>query len=254
MLTGTWKLADFMVNGTYPLKKVDQDLWMWYTKHGPKQPCWYVSDHYVEDGGSWSNRRCLARIADVNTSPSGDIFIPHQSQTAANWVLTGASVFVPQMTYSLLQRYEAVLRQNQELKVENANLKQENEKLKMQADQLQLELQHLEKKHGQDLLEPAPSSVCAEGKGMPLLQPPPPPRVPDLGPYGKGKPAEEGEQGKGKSSPSAQWIAGQSGAKAPTGWKNYMVPLLAVAQLNSWCMLSLVGCMCCSCCACVQCI
>jgi hypothetical protein len=157
------------------------------------------------------------------------------------------------MTYSLLQRYEAVLRQNQELKVENANLKQENEKLKMQADQLQLELQHLEKKHGQDLQEPAPSSVRAEGPGMPLL-PPPPPRVPDLGPYGKGKPAEDGEQGKGESSPSAQWIAGQPGAKVPTGWKNYMVPLLAVAQLNSWCMLSLVGCMCCSCCACVQCI
>lgn len=66
----------------------------------------------------------------------------------------------------------------------------------MQADQLQLELQHLEKKHGQDLLEPAPSAVRAEGPGMPLL-PPPPPRVPDLGPYGKGKPAEEGEQAKG---------------------------------------------------------
>ena len=101
----------------------------------------------------------------------------------------------------------------------------------MQADQLQLELQHLEKKHGQDLLEPAPSAVRAEGPGMPLL-PPPPPRVPDLGPYGKGKPAEEGEQAKGKSSPSAQWIAGQSGAKVPTGWKNYMVPLTFMVHVE----------------------
>lgn len=61
--------------------------------------------------------------------------------------------------------------------------------------------------------------------------PPPPPRAPDFGPYGKGKVEHEGGKGQ-KGSASAVWMAGQSGNKVPSGWKNYMVPLIGVPGLN----------------------
>lgn len=53
---------------------------------------------------------------------------------------------------------------------------------------------------------------------------PPPPKVPKTG---KGK--EDLVDGKGRSSPSAAWMAGQAGHKPASGWKNYMVPLLGVS-------------------------
>lgn len=62
---------------------------------------------------------------------------------------------------------------------------------------------------------------------MHLVPPPPPPRVPNAGRYGKGKQFVDDEE-KGASA-SAQWMAGQAQPKMPTGWKNYMVPLLGVS-------------------------
>ena len=133
LITGAWKLTDMRVNGNVPLKKVDQELWLWYTSHGP---AWYISDQYVQDGGSWQGIQCLARVADRNGSPSGEIFIPHSSSTPAQWV------FVPHMAHSLLQRFEALQSHVQQLMKTNEELKQEHL-------QLQLELQQLEQKCGQ---------------------------------------------------------------------------------------------------------
>lgn len=87
VLTGAWQVTDVMVNGAIILKKVDQELFIWYTADGPM---WYISNAYVEDGKSWQNLGVLGRIADVDKSPSGDIFIPHNSTTPAQWVLAGA--------------------------------------------------------------------------------------------------------------------------------------------------------------------
>ena len=139
LITGAWKLTDMRVNGNAPLKKVDQELWLWYTSHGP---AWYISDQYVQDGGSWQGIQCLARVADRNGSPSGEIFIPHSSSTPAQWVFSSGVVFVPHMAHSLLQRFEALQSHVQQLMKTNEELKQENL-------QLQLELQQLGQKCGQ---------------------------------------------------------------------------------------------------------
>lgn len=77
------------------------------------------------------------------------------------------------------------------------------------------------------------AGASSSGNRMPVL-PPPPPRVPDAiysGPYAKGK-TDEDDKGKGKASPSAMWMAGQGQSKVPTGWKNYMVPLLGVSCID----------------------
>ena len=76
-------------------------------------------------------------------------------------------------------------------------------------------------------LQAASSGQRGSADPAALLQPPPPPRVPDVGPYGKGSPGDE-PKGKGKASATAMWMAGQNQGKVPTGWKNYMVPLLGV--------------------------
>ena len=146
LLTGAWKMSDQEVNGTMALKKVDQQLWLWYTKVGQANgPCWCITDQPVQDSQAWPSTRCYGRIGDVNASPSGDIFIPYQSQTAANWVLSSAMVFVPQMAHSLLSKYEAHMvyanslqRKHEELQAENKRLKEENEQLKLEIEQLHL--------------------------------------------------------------------------------------------------------------------
>lgn len=135
VLQGVWKLQDFKVNGHNVLKKVDQTLWLWYTKHGPM---WYISDNYVEDGGSWEKLRCLARIEDANGSPTGNIYIPYQSKEKANWMLSAGVYFLPKMSHSLVQRWELLKRQYLDLQEEMKKLKAENEQLQLQLQQYEM--------------------------------------------------------------------------------------------------------------------
>lgn len=136
LLTGTWLYTDFKLNGHNVLKKSDQNLFLWYTAHGP---AWYIADSYVPDGGSWVGLQWYARIADSNGSPCGDIFIPIQSQNKANWVLTAAAVFVPKMAHSLVQKFEILKNYLQQVEKKYEAVKEENEQLKLQLQQYELE-------------------------------------------------------------------------------------------------------------------
>ena len=217
LLTGTWLMTEFKVNGQHVLKKKELDLFLWYTTHGPT---WYIANSYVPDGGTWQNLQCYARIADKNGSPCGEIFIPFQNTTKANWVLTSAALFIPKMAESLLQRWNFLKHHVQEVKKMNEELKMENEQLKLQ-------LQQLEETHGPIPVNVSAGTAAAPSGGLHggsgLL--PPPPKVPKLGSYGKGR----DEEGKGKTSPTAMWMATGSEKVKATGWKNYMVPLLGVS-------------------------
>ena len=133
LLTGTWLMTEFKVNGQHVLKKKELDLFLWYTTHGPT---WYIANSYVPDGGTWQNLQCYARIADKNGSPCGEIFIPFQNTTKANWVLTSAALFIPKMAESLLQRWNFLKNHVQEVKKMNEELKMENEQLNLQLQQL----------------------------------------------------------------------------------------------------------------------
>ena len=102
-----------------------------------------------------------------------------------------------------------------------------NEELKMENEQLKLQLQQLEETHGPIPVNVSAGTAAAPSGGLHggsgLL--PPPPKVPKLGSYGKGR----DEEGKGKTSPTAMWMATGSEKVKATGWKNYMVPLLGVS-------------------------
>lgn len=112
VLTGAWQVTDVMVNGAIILKKVDQELFIWYTADGPM---WYISNAYVEDGKSWQNLGVLGRIADVDKSPSGDIFIPV------------TALHLPSGCW--LERFETLQGHSQQLSLELDKSTKENEGL-----------------------------------------------------------------------------------------------------------------------------
>ncbi|CAK9090020.1 Uncharacterized protein SCF082_LOCUS42470 [Durusdinium trenchii] len=215
LLTGAWLLTDALINGIPAIKKKDSDLWLWCS---PANAAWYISAQCLSDGVAWPNMECYCKILDKDKSPSGEIFIPHNSKVAAEWVLTSATVFVAKMSHSLVGRFKGS-------QVMYAELQKQYDALKAENDQLKLEIAQAE-------LAKDCTSAKASSSGVPApLMPPPPPRAPDFGPYGKGKVEHEGGKGQ-KGSASAMWMAGQSGNKVPSGWKNYMVPLIGVPGLN----------------------
>ena len=90
---------------------------------------------------------CYCKILDKDKSPSGEIFIPHNSKVAAEWVLTSATVFVAKMSHSLVGRFKGSQVMYAELQKQYDALKAENDQLKLEIAQAELAKVWLYKKY-----------------------------------------------------------------------------------------------------------